>query len=118
MRQTALAAAIVAVSAGSASAQLLDFLSGRLFWQGSWGVASETPVITVNGSEVSYVGVDEESFPASEVEIARSEITFLAGPARVSLTKLSDNSIVMVSTVAGNSSPPIVLCRKGAAGCP
>ena len=111
--------------AGGASAQGL-FSPGGLFggpapsafWQGSWGIEGKTPVVTVQGSNVSYEGVNRQTFAVSNVAFPNGNLSFQVGDAAVALTKRSDMNADLVSTISGNSSKPITLCKGGAAQCP
>jgi hypothetical protein len=89
----------------------------RRFWQGAYGIAGRTPVVTVRGSQVTYVGVDQRSYPVSNVLFAETALTFQVEDLQVSLTRLPDARVEMVSTRGANNSPAIELCENGTAAC-
>jgi hypothetical protein len=129
MVRAVLAAALILLGAAGACAQsksIFDLFTGGFStagreagaWQGTWGIAGKTPVVTVAGSAVSYVGSDEQPFTVSGISITATAVTFQAGGAVVALTRQSDNAVAMVSTMGDHSSPPILLCRADAPRCP
>jgi hypothetical protein len=97
---------------------VVEDAAGTGFWQGSWGIASVTPVVTVAATAVSYQGANGQSFAVSGIAITTGQIQFQVGTATVSLTRRSDNNADMVSTIGANSSRPILLCKSPAAHCP
>jgi hypothetical protein len=131
MARAATVAAVALVMAGSAGGSagaqsIIDRITGGIagalgganrFWQGSWGIDGRTPVIIVSGWNVAYHGSNRQAFEVSSVNISDSQITFRAGRAQVALTRRSDNSADLVSTIGEHSSAPIVLCRSDVVRC-
>jgi hypothetical protein len=122
MFRVILAAALLSGSAAAASAQaptIIDVLTGgSSFWQGSWGTEGTTPVVTVARGGVSYRGSNYIDLQVSGVGITATTLRFQVAGAEVTLKRVADNRVEMVSTIAGHSSQPILLCRSQSPACP
>jgi hypothetical protein len=109
--------ASIAPAAPQLQGPLVGLFGGRQFWQGSFGIAGRTPVVQVQGSAVSYLGADRQPYAVTDVRMTRAQLTFQVGEIQVSLSRLPDDTVELVSTRGDNASPAIVLCKAGSPGC-
>jgi hypothetical protein len=106
------------VSVGVRLHTFLDLFAGKRFWQGSFGVAGATPVVSVKGADVSYLGADRRQYPVDAVAITASELSFDVGATHLSLARLPDDEVEMTATRGTHTSRGVVLCKAGSSRCP